>query len=321
MKFHLFIIIVVLASFSLVVYAEQFSDYATEVVDFSGSFGPSPYDDPCSVLGKPTTMCQNSAFQNDGEPFRVKLVEPAYNVDTDGNRVITTIQYNSYITVKFDHKVVDYPGNLYGKDFIVFGNSFFIGNGSYVSDITDMRTYPLAEDLWNDPVVVSVSQDGITWYEFDSGPYADYLFPTQAYVWDANLYDQTGNGWTDQEMDFTKPIDPNLTADDFEYISSEAAIELYDGSGGGTAYDINDLADYHLLDIDPNSGYRWIQYVKLETLDPSYPGEVDAVSDVAACGDPTHPHPIGDIDKNCSVDMIDFALIAQNWLECTYGCD
>jgi len=35
------------------------------------------------------------------------------------------------------------------------------------------------------------------------------------------------------------------------------------------------------------------------------------------CGDKCHPYPYGDVSKDCSVDLYDISIIAQNWLECT----
>jgi len=292
----------------------EFSDFATEVVDYSGGFGPSPYDDPNAVLGKPSTVCKNGGMDSPPEPdFRVKLVEAAYNVDLGDEKVVTTINPDEYITVKFDHKVVDYPGNLYGRDFIVFANSCFQGIDP-VNNSTNMNTYQLTIGGQFEQIKVSVSQDGLNWYCFDSGPYADDLFPTQAYKWDRN-----SNQWTDEEMDFTRPVDHNLSYADFEYISAANAIELYDGSGGGTGFDLKDLADYDSLKIDPNTGYRWIRYVRLEGYQIG--GEIDAVSDVAACGDPSHPYPVGDVNNDCRVNMVDFALLAGSWLDCTYNCN
>ena len=154
---------------------------------------------------------------------------------------------------------------------------------------------------------MSVSQDGVTWYSFNNGPFADDLFPTQAYKWD-----RQNARWTDKEMDFTKPVDPNLGYSDFVDISAADAIDLYDGSGGGTGYDLQNLADYNNLAVDPNTGYRWIQYVKLTGTAESQ-GVIDAISDVAACGDPTHPCPAGDMNKDCRVDFVDFAILAQHW--------
>jgi hypothetical protein len=290
------------------------SDFASEVVSYGGSFGPSPYNDPCAVLGKPATLCKNL-----GQPepnFRVKLVEPAYYVDLNDKKVVTTLNPDDFIVVKFDHKVVDYPGNFFGIDLIVFGNSCFRGSGN-ISDATNMNTYSLTSVSQTDfeQVEVAVSQDGSTWYGFSNGPWADDLFPTQAYKWD-----RVNARWTDEETDFTRPVDPNLDYGDFEYLFAADAIDLYDGSGGGTGYDLQNLADYNELDVDPNTGYRWIQYVKFTGVAENQ-GEIDAVSDAAACGDPTHPYPTGDINKDCRVDMADFALMAGNWLVCTYNCD
>ena len=314
-KFKISLIIVeavfLLASTTLTL--AEFSDFAIEVVDYSGSFGPSPYNDPNSAIGKPSTVCKNGGPFSPSDPnFRIKLVETAYNVDLNDEKVIVTINPGEYITVKFDHKVVDYHGNLYGRDFIVFGNSIF--NGGVVSDNTNMNTCQITYGGWFEEIRVSVSQDGVTWYSFDSGPYADYLFPTQSYKWD------TENAqWTNEEMDFTRPVDPNLDESDFEYISAAEAIDLYDGSGGGTAYDLRELADYNDLEVDPNTGYRWIQYVRIDGYQIG--GEVDAISDVVSCGDPTHPYPIGDVNKDCRVSSVDLALVAGSWLDCTYNCD
>lgn len=306
-RFVCFLIILLAAPVALGV-----SDFASELVGYSGSFGPSPYNDPCAVLGRPATVCKN--FGGTEPNFRVKLVEPAYYVDLNDKKVVTWLNPDEFIVVKFDHKVVDYPGNLYGIDLIVFGNSAFAGTGN-ISDSTNMNTYTLTNGGWFEQIEVSVSQDGVTWHSFNGGPYADDLFPTQAYQWD-----RTNGRWNDKEMDFTKPIDPNLDYGDFDYISAADAIDLYDGSGGGTGYDLRNLTDYNNLAVDPNTGYRWIQYVKLTGTAESQ-GEVDAVSDAAACGAPTHPYPAGDINKDCRVDMADFAFLAGNWLVCTYNCD
>ena len=241
------------------------SPYAVEVVDYSGPFGGSPYDDPQAVLGKPATNFENMGFGGGGSA-RVKLVEPAYNVDAQGNKLITTLNSGSYITVKFDHKVMDDPDNPYNLDFLVFGNSFYTGSG-FVSDVTNLNTYMLTGGGWMEPVTVSVSQDGNEWYTYADGPYGDGAFPTQGYA-----YDAANARWTDIEMDFTKPVDPSLV-DTLAAggMSAADAIALYQGSGGGTGFDLAE------------SGYHWIQYIKVEGTG----GEIDAFSDVA----PTVPVP------------------------------
>lgn len=331
----------------------EISDFAVEVVEYSGVFGSSPYDDPSAVLGKPATQCINNDPMTPGPTFRVKLVEAAYNRDLNQSKVITTIDPGEYIVVKFDHKVTDYPLNPYGQDLIVFGNSAIDMVGDQqASDSSNMTALLLTASGIFDEVQVSVSQDGQNWYSFDpnTGPWGDDLYPTQAYQWD-----RENAQWTDVEMDFTKPVDPNLTLADFDGISAADAIDLYDGSGGGTPFDLKDLPDYNDLTVDPDSGYRWIEYVRLEGGQGplAIGGEVDAVSDVAVCGDPTHPYPQGDVNLDCRIDLRDFAalsfrwlmvdcgtcggadltdppdqavtiddliIVADNWLSCTYNC-
>jgi hypothetical protein len=259
------------ATVSIVV--DPSSSYAAQVVDYSGSFGGGTYGDPEALLGKPSTMCMNMGFPS-SDPFHVKLVEAAYNTDLEGQPVITTIN-SGYITVKFDHQVMNDPDNPYGIDFLVFGNAFFTGTGGFVGDDTDMSAYMLSNPAgcFSETVNVAVSQDGVTWYEFASGPYADGMFPTHAYEWDQSLYDSTANGWTDNEMDFTKPVNPSLSLSDFDGISAAAAIALYEGSGGGTGFDLDEV------------GLNWIQYVKVT----SSGGEIDAFADVSPVVQTTPP--------------------------------
>jgi hypothetical protein len=298
----------------------QYSDFAVEVVDAQGNFSDAGfYKNPVAMLGKPTLNCRTGSLP---EPtYRVKLVQPAFNRSDTGEKVVTTIDPGEYVVVKFDHPVVDFPGNPFGQDLIVFGNAyFFTTTTTYVDDAQNINFLELTTPAaaYVEAVAVSVSQDGQTWHTFDNGPWADDLYPTQAYQWDR----QTAQ-WTDIEMDFTHPVDPNLSLAAFNGLSVADAIDLYDGSGGGTPYDLQDLPQYDQLIPDPNSGYRWIQYVRLEGGEGIYAlgGEVDAVADVAVCGDPTHPVPPGDITGDCRVNLEDFAVLAENWLTCTYRCD
>jgi len=40
------------------------------------------------------------------------------------------------------------------------------------------------------------------------------------------------------------------------------------------------------------------------------------------CGDDGHPYPDGDVNGDCYVDFVDFAIVADNWLMCTHpDCD
>ena len=252
-----------MAAVMLAVPAFGYSSFATELVDYSSSLtGSSLYNDPYAVLGKPSTNFKNMGFSP--ATGRVKLVEPAWNVGLNDEKLITTLNTGEYVTVKFDHQVEDDPLNPYGIDLLVFGNSFYVGS-NFVSDLSDMEDYMLVGGAWFEQLVVSVSQDGEEWYTYDSGPYCDSAFPTQAYLWDSEI-----GQWTDTESDFTKPVDPELADTLFAGgMSAADAIALYDGSGGGTGFDLAE------------SGYDWIQYVRVEGLDGFSGGEVDAFADVA----------------------------------------
>jgi hypothetical protein len=38
---------------------------------------------------------------------------------------------------------------------------------------------------------------------------------------------------------------------------------------------------------------------------------------VPQCGDPNHPYPVGDLNQDCRVDLLDLAILTLHWLECT----
>jgi hypothetical protein len=284
-------LVLVIVAAGLLPHVAAASPYATSVVAQSTTgFGNSPYDDPQAVLGKPTTdFFDPIGFWSGGDTDRlVKMVEPAYNTDLDGNKVITTLNRKmvsgsfvyAYITVKFDEPITDNPANPYGIDLQVFGNSFYVGGGTsggFVNDETNMETgYYLAGGIFGEPVVVSVSPDGSNWYTYAGGPFGDTAFATHAYKWDRAQFAATGYGWTNEEMDFTKPVNPTLdpvlgTGDSgspYYRLFAADAIDLYCGSGGGTGIDLAE------------SGFASVQYVRVEATADYLAGEIDAISDV-----------------------------------------
>ncbi|MEI9959601.1 MAG: hypothetical protein WDM76_00310 [Limisphaerales bacterium] len=250
------------------------SAYAAQVIASQGPFGASPYNDPNCVLGAPATRFYESTSK---PATRVKLVEPAYNFAPDKtNKLIVTLNTGSSIIAKFDHLVYDNPANPYGLDFEVFGNAFYVANG-FSSDTVNENTYMLTGGGFYEPTKVSVSpgytgqpgedpNDPSTWpwYRYDNGPYDDTDCPTQGYRWN-----RAAATWTDEVMDFTKPVNPMLKTKlntSGSTLSAADAIDLYDGSGGGTGFDLKE------------SGFTSIQYVKVEGLAGFTGGEVDAFS-------------------------------------------
>lgn len=261
---------------------ELISPYAVALTDSAGPFGPGLYGDPACVVGQPSTLMTNDHFIVGTGRYHVKIVEPAYHTDVDGNKAIVTLNRTGtsgaytygYVTVAFDHPVTNDPANPYGIDFEVFGNAFYVGGGTaggYVSDTTDMRTYYLAGSIFPEPMLVSVSPDGAQWYTYTNGPYCDAAFPTQGFEWDPGLHDSTGSGWTMKQADFTKPVNPalaGLLGAMGANLPTYDALKLYAGSGGGTGFDLAE------------SGFDSIQYIRVSAAAGYYGGEVDAFSDV-----------------------------------------
>ncbi len=260
--------------------------YAVEIVAATGPFGPAPYDDPASVLGMPSTRFHDAwgGMSGGTTERRVKLVEAPYNLDpTRTRKLITTLDTGSSIVVRFDQPITNHPAHPFGIDFLVFGNAFYPARGA-ANDAADLNSLMLASGALLEPLKVSVSpgptgapghiaSDPATWewYRFDNGPYADTAFPTHAYRWSRSL-----STWTDELMDFTKPVNPAFRSTlESGGLSAADALDFYDGSGGGTGFDIAE------------SGFASIQYVRLEASPGFDAGEIDALAAVrpAVLGD------------------------------------
>lgn len=256
--------------------------FGVEVTYAEGPFGAAPYDDPESVLGMPATDFYDPLAELwGGAPVRrVKLVEGACHTDgTRTQKLVTTFGDGACVVVELGRPTRDDPAHPYGIDFIVFGNAFFPTIG-FADDDSDLNSLMLAGGCFCEPLKVSVSPGYVgrpgqsttdwrtwDWYTYDNGPYADCAFPTQAYWWD-----RTNRVWSDQQMDFLKPVNPVL-GDYFESagargLSVADAIQLYDGSGGGTGFDLKE------------TGFEEIRYVKIEGGAGMVGGEIDAVGAV-----------------------------------------
>ncbi|MHC4292100.1 MAG: hypothetical protein ACYS8S_02650 [Planctomycetota bacterium] len=315
------------------------NDFAIEVVDYLPGTGipaddltEDPFDDPSSALGRPTvdTIGDGSAAPY-GQSVPIVPVYPAWR-----HYEVVSIGHKGHLVLKFGHKVADDTNNPYGFDFIVFGNSFQKISGSqYWLSGDPSLVNTLDRDCTREPAVVSVSQDGQNWFTFSPDPnfvenpdfsdpnfpgtttyaedlYADDFPPTLGRIYD----DQTPDYWADA-TDPTFPFDPNVTREDFKSKTVAQVCSYYGQSAGGTGFDLAMLN----LPIDPITGRKWIQYIRIDNpRDEGATPEIDAVSDVSACGDWKHPFPLGDLNSDCRVDLADFALFAENWLVCTWKC-
>ena len=154
------------------------NDFAAEVISYYAGDGAGyVYIFPQAALGRPKV---------DTDYYGAKRpVVPVYPqwLPTE----VVTVGVGGNLILKFNHKVCDDRNNPYGYDFIVFGNSIFSIDGSSYYDYGDpcncfIRSGKVKQKYGR----VSVSQDGIVWFFFDDGPYADSFAPTLGRVFDPN---------------------------------------------------------------------------------------------------------------------------------------
>ena len=149
----------------------------------------------------------------------------------------------------------------------------------------------------DDGGTVEVSADGVTWHLVPDA-LADGLFPTQGYL-DSGPYD-TEPGKV--EADFTRPVDPALSMDDFLGLGHEQVLALYDGSGGGSGIDIAAV------------GLSQVQFVRISNpVGAVSTIEVDALAKVA-------PALTGDLNGDGAVDVSDLLVLLAGWGGCPTAC-
>jgi len=222
--------------------------FAAEVVSYvSGSNATPGYDDPTASLGSPgrTTGGQ---FDGDLTPFNAP-----YEADQ-----IVSIGAGGELVVRFDHRVADDASNAYGIDLLIFGNSFLT---------MDFETGLADGGVFARPARVSVSQDGVTWFE--APVLANALFPTLAFQ---NPNGPFGLGGT-EPTSYTLPVNPALTGQSFVGLDVDQIAALYGGSGGGAGVDLATV------------GLPWIEYVRVwQPASDGWAAHVDAFADVPEPG-------------------------------------
>jgi hypothetical protein len=276
------------------------NDFAAQVIEYVQGDGVgidyithNPFNDPNTALGRPTliTTGDNMSMPASQSVPVVPVYPPFRSFE------VVTVGNGGRLTVKFNHHVANDKNNPYGIDFIIYGNArqTISGGQNWANGNPELTT--VTGSVSAEPGIVAVSQDGNNWHYFSNGPYADGFAPTASYEWD-----DVNNVWAD-ELDPTRPVDPNLTAASLNGKTVAHVIELYNGSAGGTGFDIGAL------------GLDWIQYVRIDDdANSGVTTEIDAIADVSCCGDYKHPYPAGDLNEDCRVNFFDFAILAQDWL-------
>ena len=242
------------------------------------------YGDPANALGAPSRTVPG---WGDIPPTTVNPASPAWGP----GRLVTlesatdAVGARGSITVEFDHDVADDPRNPFGLDFIVFGNAMHtIGGSAYFDGVSDPATVVFATGaVVAERGLVEASADGKEWFAFKDGPYADDFAPTMSHRYDPenpdlSLFGDTAytNKWWGAPSDATRPVDPAVAAAVFQGRSLADYARLYDGSAGGTGFDIS------AFDLPRDAlGRKYVRFVRITTMEPGDDTEVDAVADVA----------------------------------------
>jgi PEP-CTERM motif len=213
---------------SIVAYS-QGTGFATE---FGSGLG---YTNATAALGEPSRVTPGQ-FGGPVDPFN-----PPYQRDQ-----LLSIGTGGSLTVGFSSPILNNPANPFGLDLNIFGNTgFAITNGNYTGGgITDGSFLSGNSSTAR----IFVSADNLTYYQLDPAraPTLGGLFPT----------DGSGN--------FALPVDPKLSSANFAGLDLAEIKSLYNGSGGGTGFDISwaldgnghsvALADVRFIRIDVLSG-------------------------------------------------------------------
>ena len=285
-------------AFGVALCAAAESPYGVEVVECVTAATHPSFKNPNNVLGEPARFVNLYSGSWGGTGYSdsyggvVNPVVPAYGT---GGLHLSLISPDDeepgYVTIAFDHDVVDDPDNPFGIDFIVFGNS-----GCTKKTTTGMTAYDdpakcvLTGDGFPEPALVEVAQSAVgPWYTGRSWRTADNFAPTLGHVYDpsnvdTNLYE--GNLWWGAKTDATYPVDPSIDFSDCAGLTLAQLCQRYNGSAGGTGFD---LADTGLPADAAHGGRKWFRYVRISCIEVDgeegdfgfNEPEVDAVADVA----------------------------------------
>jgi hypothetical protein len=223
----------------------------------------------------------------------VNPVVPAYGNKMHLSLISPDDEEPGYVIIAFDHDVVDDPDNPFGVDFIVFGNSGCTkSTGTGMTALDDPATCRLTAAGFPEESIVEVAQNpNGPWYGSDRWGTSDGFAPTLGHVYDpanadTNLY--SGNLWWGAPTDPTYPVDPRVSFSDCAGLTLAELCQRYNGSAGGTGYD---LADTDIPSDAAHGGRKWFRYVKIScgySEEPNEEGdygfaepEIDAVADVA----------------------------------------
>jgi len=237
------------------------SNFATRVLEYGPGADVGSYNNPCLALGAPAP---------NGTPGA-----------PDNSSVVSLGGFGGYITLGFDHQIEDNPSNLGNRDFIIFGNSFYVNGNEYihaqepgyVEVAADSNGNGLADDTFY--LIPGIPNPGIP------AP-----FPISDNYWGVNGVDHRDyftKGYADVTPTLGESYGSALVPDD------PWTVGITPGSRGGDAFDIADAVN---ASGDPVN-LSYVDFVRITTaIDASWPcgtaisAEVDAIANVAAVPEP-----------------------------------
>lgn len=243
------------ASLLAPLHAANYADFVVEyehgtgfATDFSTGDG---YTNATVALGAPSV---DTGFAP------VTPFNPEFSIDH-----LVSIGTGGTLTLGFSSPILNDPANRFGLDFIIFGSTGFI-DVDFPNGLTDGSASTFGHNPGANPGTtrVWISVDNIDYFELD---------PTRAPVVD-------GFWPADSAGDFSIPVDPTLGPVDVADQSLENIRALYEGSGGGTAYDIA-----WALDDEGNSVFlSEANYIRIDVLQDR--SEIDAIAAVTPVPEP-----------------------------------
>ncbi len=264
-------------------------DFAVEVISYEPGDGVGtdsitlqPFTNALTALGRPTVDTTGNGFDIDPDwTIPVVPVWPAYRATE-----LVTIGQGGHLILKFGRRVYDDPRNPFGRDFIIFGNVLQTAAATDQAQtwVHDPEEVILTGNVHAEPGLVAVSQDGTNWITFTDGPFADTFAPTLGRIYDPDdPVEMTGwtNEWWGVPTNPTWPLDPAVASTNLAGRSLVEVAQIYGHSAGGTSFDLGELD----LPVDPDAGWKWIQYVRIKPIPGHGTPEIDAVSIVSPASD------------------------------------
>ena len=180
------------------------AQFASSVIDYNSGTGfAAGYTNTSAALGAPASGSSVTPF---GPPF--------------AKSQLVSIGANGSLTLRFDSPIINNPSNPFGLDFLIFGNTFFaITNGNYFGG--GITSGAIGGNN-SGATRIEVSADGVNWFTLNPtlAPTADNIFPTDV-LGDPHV-----------------PVNPALTGSSFGGLGLTGIRALYNGSAGGTGYDL-----------------------------------------------------------------------------------